>query len=199
MGNTGGYRANPSPTCPSRSMCDPRDLNRRGASAVAGPRDHREHNALQRGTHVYLALPFFLKRAVCALLLAPLPRYVSLYSLFVFTHSQHVCANVCFENSSTSSLSSSSEKDRRSVEPFLWGEEPRASDLRKRALDLMGKEEDRGSPFLIFPSNPSASTTTAPPQRQRGRCCEDAGENSLLKESPPPPPWEWSIRSGSHS
>ncbi len=64
----------------------------------------------------------------------------------------------------------------------------------------MGKEEDRGSPFLIFPSNPSASTTTAPPQRQRGRCCEDAGENSLLKEGseavastayaslPPPPP-----------
>ncbi len=46
-----------------------------------------------------------------------------------------------------------------------------------------GKEEDRGSPFLIFPSNPSASTATAPPQRQRGRCCEDAGENSLLKES----------------
>ncbi len=64
----------------------------------------------------------------------------------------------------------------------------RASDLRKRALDLMGKEEDRGSPFLIFPSNPSESTTTAPPQRQRGRCCEDAGENSLVKESPPPPP-----------
>ncbi len=52
----------------------------------------------------------------------------------------------------------------------------------------MGKEEDRGSPFLIFPSNPSASTATAPPQRQRGRCCEDAGENSLLKESFPPPP-----------
>ncbi len=42
-------------------------------------------------------------------------------------------------------------------------------------LDLMGKE-DRGSPVLIFPSNPSASTATAPPQRQRGRCCEDAGE-----------------------
>ncbi len=39
----------------------------------------------------------------------------------------------------------------------------------------MGKE-DRGSPVLIFPSNPSASTATAPPQRQRGRCCEDAGE-----------------------
>ncbi len=47
----------------------------------------------------------------------------------------------------------------------------------------MGKEEDRGLPVLIFPSNPSASTATAPPQRQRGRCCEDAGENSLLKES----------------
>ncbi len=53
----------------------------------------------------------------------------------------------------------------------------------QRTLDLMGKEEDRGSPVLIFPSNPSASTATAPPQRQRGRCCEDAGENSLLKES----------------
>ncbi len=39
----------------------------------------------------------------------------------------------------------------------------------------MGKE-DRGSPVLIFPSNPCASTATAPPQRQRGRCCEDAGE-----------------------
>ncbi len=65
----------------------------------------------------------------------------------------------------------------------------RASDLRKRALDLMGgKEDDRGSPFLIFPSNPSTSTATAPPQRQRGRCCEDAGENSLLKESFPPLP-----------
>ncbi len=50
-------------------------------------------------------------------------------------------------------------------------------------LDLMGKEEDRGSTVLIFPSNPSASTATAQPQRQRGRCCEDAGENSLLKES----------------
>ncbi len=39
-----------------------------------------------------------------------------------------------------------SEKDRRSVEPFLWGEEARASNLRKRALDLMGKEEDRDRP-----------------------------------------------------
>ncbi len=34
-------------------------------------------------------------------------------------------------------------------------------------------KEDRGSPVLIFPSNPSASTATAPPQRQRGRCCEE--------------------------
>ncbi len=37
----------------------------------------------------------------------------------------------------------------------------------QRTLDLMGKE-DRGSPVLIFPSNPSARS---------------AGENSLLKES----------------
>ncbi len=48
--------------------------------------------------------------------------------------------------------------------------------------------DGKGRRFLIFPSNPSASTTTAPPQRQRGRCCEDAGENSLLKGSFPPPP-----------
>ncbi len=60
------------------------------------------------------------------------------------------------------------------------GHTPRSA--LQRTLDLMGKE-DRGSPVLIFPSNPSASTATAPPQRQRGRCCEDAGENSLLKES----------------
>ncbi len=46
----------------------------------------------------------------------------------------------------------------------------------------MGKE-DRGSPVLIFPSNPSASTATAPPQRQLAGAARSAGENSLLKES----------------
>ncbi len=66
---------------------------------------------------------------------------------------------------------------------ILLGVCPAGAQCIAAALDLMGKEEDRGSPFLIFPSNPSASTATAPPQRQRGRCCEDAGENSLLKES----------------
>ncbi len=65
----------------------------------------------------------------------------------------------------------------------LLGACPAEHNALQRTLDLMGKEEDRGSPVLIFPSNPSASTATAPPQRQRGRCCEDAGENSLLKES----------------
>ncbi len=33
--------------------------------------------------------------------------------------------------------------------PFSGGGKNRASDLRKRALDLMGKKEDRGSPVLI--------------------------------------------------
>ncbi len=42
----------------------------------------------------------------------------------------------------------------------------------QRTLDLMGKE-DRGSPVLIFPCNPPASTATALPQRQHGRCCEE--------------------------
>ncbi len=94
----------------ARSMCDPRDLTSRGASAAAGPRDHRRE-------HTPRSVPGGERNAL------------------------------------------------------------------QRTLDLMGKEEDRGSPFLIFPSNPSASTATAPPQRQRGRCCEDAGGNSLLKES----------------
>ncbi len=57
----------------------------------------------------------------------------------------------------------------------LLGACPAGAQCIAAALDLMGKE-DRGSPVLIFPSNPSASTATAPPQRQRGRCCEDAGE-----------------------
>ncbi len=128
---------------------------------------------------------------MCALLLAPLPRYVSLYSLFVFTHSQHACANEImfrkFIDILPVFLLGKRQTERRALS--LGGRTAgRASDLRKRALDLMGEKEDRGSPFLIFPSNPSASTATAPPQRQRGRCCEDAGENSLLKESFPPPP-----------
>ncbi len=75
-------------------MCDPRDLNRlsRSGTARSKARTHSserarwEHNALQRGTYVYLAPPFFLKRAVCAFLLflAPLPRYVSLNSFICF-------------------------------------------------------------------------------------------------------------------
>ncbi len=50
-----------------------------------------------------------------------------------------------------SSSTSSSEEDRRSVEPSLRGEETagRASEPRERALDLMGKGEDRGSPVFI--------------------------------------------------
>ncbi len=54
----------------------------------------------------------------------------------------------------------------------LLGACPREHNALQRTLDLMGKE-DRGSPVLIFPSNPSASTATAPPQRKRGRCCEE--------------------------
>ncbi len=101
-------------------------------------------------------------------------------ALFVFIYSQHACAKCTFcENSSTSYLSPSLEKDRRSVEPFLWWERTagRVFDLRKRGAGSDGKEEDRGSPVLI----PSILRC------QRGRCCEDAHENSLLKESPPPP------------
>ncbi len=121
-------------------MCDPRDLNRRSASAVAGPRDHRDRHTPRSvpgestmhcsGEHTFINTSFFSQEScTCALLLflAPLPRRSLSIALFVFIYSQHACANeqMFCENSSTSSLSPSSEKDKRSVEPFLWGEEPR--------------------------------------------------------------------------
>ncbi len=45
LGNTGGNRANPSPTRPPDLCCDPRDLTHRGASAAAGLGDHRRGHA----------------------------------------------------------------------------------------------------------------------------------------------------------
>ncbi len=74
---------------------------------------------------------------------APCPRHVFLYNFILFyTHSQYACANIKLcESSSTTSTSTSSEEDRRSVEPFLRGEESRGG--------LDGKEEDRGSPVFI--------------------------------------------------
>ncbi len=78
---------------------------------------------------------------------APLPRHFVVF-IIIFGFSQYACAkNKLCESSSTSSTSTSSEEDRRSIEPFLQIEEPvgRASDPRECALYLMGKEEDRGS------------------------------------------------------
>ncbi len=152
-------------------MCDPRDLNRRGASAAVGPRDHRRGHTPWSvpggstmhcsGEHTFICFYSFTTR-------------LQTYVMKIHRHSP------CLPPRKKTDGASS---------PFSGGGRTagRVSDLKKRALDLMGKEEDRGSPFLISPSNPSASTATAPPQRQRGRCCEDAGENSLLKESFPPP------------
>ncbi len=119
-------------------MCDPRDLNRRSASAVGGPRDHRHGHTPRSvpggstmhcsGEHTFISPSFFSQESwVCAsLFLALLPRYVSLYSFICFyLFTTCLCKRMFCENSSTSSLSPSSEKDRRSIEPFLWGEEPR--------------------------------------------------------------------------
>ncbi len=74
----------------------------------------------------------------------------------------------------------------------------------ERALDLMGKEEDRGSPSSFPPSDPSAfptSTGTAPPPPRRGtrvkapsskRAFRErsvcSGSHSQCGQSPPPPP-----------
>ncbi len=118
-------------------MCDPRDLNRRSASAVAGPRDHRHRHtprSVPGGStmhcsreHTFISPCFFSRElSVRFSFLAPLPRYISLYSCICFyLFTTCLCKRTFCENSSASSLSPSSEKDRRSVEPFLWGEEPR--------------------------------------------------------------------------
>ncbi len=61
--------------------------------------------------------------------------------------------------------------------PFSEGRTAgRASNLRDRALDLMGQKEDRGSPSSFPPSDPSAiptNTATTPPWRKWGRYCEE--------------------------
>ncbi len=81
--------------------------------------------------------------------------------------SQYACANnmlvqLLYESLSTSSTSTSLEEDRWSVKPSLRGEETagRTSNLRERVLDLVGKEEDRGSPVSIPPPDPSAIPTS---------------------------------------
>ncbi len=81
------------------------------------------------GEHTFISPSFFSRELsffVRFSFLAPLPRYVSLYSFICFyLFTICLCKRTFCENSSTSSLSPSLEKDRRSVEPFLWGEEPR--------------------------------------------------------------------------
>ncbi len=104
------------------------------------------------GEHTFISPSFFSRELsffVRFSFLAPLPRYVSLYSFicfYIFTIC--LCKRTFCENSSTSSLSPSLEKDRRSVEPFLWGEEPRGG--------LPISESGRWG-ILIPPSDPSAS------------------------------------------
>ncbi len=115
--------------------------------------------------------------------------FLSIAYLFLLIHNTLVQTYVSKIHRHTPCLPPRKKIDGASS-PFT-GRKNRGAGFRfpKAGAGSDGKGRSRGSPFLIFPSNPSASTTTAPPQRQRGRCCEDAGEkNSVLKESSPPPP-----------
>ncbi len=89
-----------------------------------------------------ISLPFFRKLTAWA----PLHRNASHKDI----RSQYACANnmlvqLLYESSSTSSTSTSEEEDSRRVEPSLR----RGRGEPERALDLVGKEEDRGSPVSI--------------------------------------------------
>ncbi len=179
------YRTVPSRAEPYRTMqwksaiWEPvsRDERRQHASHSEQNTINLHEKKLLRGTHVYQPL-IFLKRAelFCALLfLAPLPRYVSLYSFICFyLFTICLCKRTFCENSSTSSLSPSLEKDRRSVEPFLWGEEPRGG--------LPISESGRWG-ILIPPSDPSASLSGSVAGAARTLV-----KTPSSKRVPPPPP-----------
>ncbi len=79
--------------------------------------------------------------------LAPLHFSFSI-ALFVFIYSQHACANVCFVKIHRHPpCPPPRKKTGGASSPFSGGKNHgAASDLRKRALDLMGKEEDRARP-----------------------------------------------------
>ncbi len=122
-------------------MCDPRDPNRRCASAAAGPepRDHRHGHtprSVPGGSGTYCSgestiSPSRFSRELTAR--APPRRhaahnYIRSYMLMqiICLCKQYACANnMLYESSSTSSTSTSSEEDRRSIKPSLRGEEPR--------------------------------------------------------------------------
>ncbi len=159
----------------STSSEDPHDLNHRRASAAAGLEPHGHTPwSVPGGSRMFAAgkstisPPFFLELTSRALL----PRNAAHNDIC----SQYACANnmlvqLLYESSSTSSTSTSEEEDSRSIVPFLQGEKNmgRASDPRERALDLVGKEEDRGSPVSIPPTwsiCDSHKRSRAPPRRE---------------------------------
>ncbi len=99
--------------------------------------------------------------------------------------------NACWlQSSSTYSTSTSSEEGRQSVEPSLRGEGTagRASEPRERALDLMGKEEDKDSPVFV-PTTWSICDSNESSQRsalfsaKRAGTVKNAGEGSYSKNA----------------
>ncbi len=154
LGNAGGNRESPSLTRPPDPCAIPT------ISIAATPRSVPSESGMYcSGEKLNQPLLFFLERADCA---SSAPRTFCCLEWSNDIRLQYACANnkLC-ESSSTSSMSTSSEEDRQSVDPFLWREETagRASDPREGTLDLMRKEEDRGSPVFIPSSQPPREPT----------------------------------------
>ncbi len=145
----------------TRSMRDPCDLNRRSASAVAGP----DREIIGTDTLLELcpagaqwiaagktrsAPPFFLERAECFASSAPQICFSITLFCFIFIHNILVQTYILWKliDIFPVPLLGKGQAERRAL--FPGGRTARrASDLRERALDLIGKEEDRGSPVFI--------------------------------------------------
>ncbi len=179
----------------STSSEDPHNLNHRRASAAAGLEPHGHTPwSVPGGSRMFAAgkstisPPFFLELTSRALL----PRNAAHNDIC----SQYACANnmlvqLLYENSSTSSTSTSSEEDSRSIVPFLQGEKNmgRASDPRERALDLVERKKigARPSPFshlihLRFPQAQPCPASARGEPAPRGLCvvCSQADNTQTV-------------------
>ncbi len=121
-----------SPPCLSSSRTR---TARSQARTHSSERARRECNALQRGKHNQ---PFFSRE---------LRRHAAHNDI----RSQYAYANNMLYESSSTPPCPPPRRKTGGASPSLRGEETagRASDPRERALDLMGKEEDRDSPVFI--------------------------------------------------
>ncbi len=162
-------------------MRDSCDLNRRSASAVAGP-DCKiigtdTLNELQWGKHDQPLLSFSRELSV---LRAPLPRYVSLYNFILFyIYSQHACANIRFGKTHRHPPCPPPRKRTGGASSPFSGEKNReVGGISESGRWIRWERKKIGArPSSFPPSDPSAipmsTATTAPPQRKQGRYCEE--------------------------